>query len=644
MRKSLVLGALMTILLGMSLYAQELKVTWSDNQQYSNKTDGYFDYFVGVNSKYIYAKFTNAARHRNQKPRLVSFDKKSMAKVGTVELLDLTKDPKAQYDDLEYYKTVIFDNILYVFWTNDMRGKKELYVESFDAELSPLNPLKKIYELKYDTKNKKKPDFFVLYNMKITDHLVIGGELAGDKQQNVKVEYKLLNSDFSFAASNRVELPVVTISKSRGLTSAYEYGEDGNIHITSFVTLDKEQRKLLSKGESYRFSILSLVEPTSGKIKSHTLKFDNKNILKSGYKIDKGVTKVYAFFCDLEKDPSGKATHGILYGTLNNQTLDVENVNFSYFTKAQLDKLYANDKEDQKKVKAPRGKKKGDDGESIQSDYVVEDTQSVDDDLVLFCSRMRNYEVTTCDSKGNCHTSYYCEKRNVTAFRLGKDGKLVWASNMDRKITYGGWDIEDVNTIHTKDKFYVSYGSQFQKEAEKKNRAAKKSRAQMSDHFEYAIFDMETGNYKKLEYKVNADNAKKADKKTIEPRLIRVFDNVFYTNSSRIKIVLWPVIAGAVLEVTGAGLIFFDIVMGRNNDQLRQEQMNNNANIMANYQANNPGPGYPPPTLEPVNPPTNHTKLYVGIAMEATGITLMTIIRNKLKGGSGYLGRIEPAK
>jgi len=639
MKKVIAPILLCILLIGTRLQAQEVKMTWSDKQIYKNSLDGFFNSFVGGNSKYIYARFTNVSRRKSDHVRLVSFDKKTMTRENMVELFEGDKTEAAQYSGLVYYKTVIFEDLVCVFWTNDSKGKKELYVQSFDASLAPHTSMKKVYEMSFDPKSKKKPAFFVLGNPKVDDHILIGGELAGNKEESVRFEYKLLKKDFSVASSHTVELPIITKSKSSGLTSVYEYGEDGNIHVTSVVSLDKDQRKALPKGESSRFPIISIVNPADGKIKSHNLKFDGKNVFHSGYVVDKGVTKIYAFFCDLEKDPSGRATHGILYGILNNKTMDVDNVNFSYFTKAQMDKLYANDKEDQKKAKASskNEKKKKSDDESIQADYVVEDVQSVGEDLVLFCTRMRNYEVTTCDSKGNCHTNYYCEKKNVTAFRLGKDGKLIWASNLDRKITYGGWDIEDVSTIHSNTKYYVSYGSQFQIGAEKKNRGSKKSRAQMNDRFEYAVFDVKTGDFEKKEYKVNLDNVKKADKKTFQAKDLVVIDNVFYINSTRINkgARIIPFVIALTLEVAGLVLVCKDFLdNNRNEETFTQNQSNANTNY------NLYGQGTPPDPNAQYQP--NHTELYVGIGLVASGVASQFILPKIFMKGSGNVGKIEP--
>ena len=159
---------------------------------------------------------------------------------------------------------------------------------------------------------------------------------------------------------------------------------------------------------------------------------------------------------------------------------------------------------------------------------------------------MYNYSVTTCDGKGNCTTRYYCAKSNVTAFKIDGDGKIIWASNLDRKITYSGWNIYDLRVVNKENKFIVAYGSDYSIKSDKKNRSTRKSSKYKSDRFEYAVFDYSTGEFKKNEYKVNAINAKSEDKKTISAREITIMDNEFYASSKIVKMKTLPVVLGCL--------------------------------------------------------------------------------------------------
>ena len=531
--------------------AQEIDISWSDKQLYDNKLDGFFEYFVGYNSKYIYAKFDKlaySAKKKNSKMKLIAFDKKSMDKEADVAIKGFKENQATdkEYQGMDYYKTIVFENMVYMFWIKESSKKNELYVQTFDSKLNPLKPLKKIYEILPEEKRSKAASFFVLGNKNANERIVIGGELPAKKGESIKIEYKVLNSDFSFAASNQFTLPVVAVNRTAGLTSSYEFGDDGNLFVKTYVSVDKEDIKNAKKNDQtivYRYPILTIIDPVSGKSSSFPIKAEDKSIFGVDYLVDKNTIKVFGFFCDFKKDPRGNDTHGIFYSLIDSKALTMNNVNFTYFTKAELDKLYKKDTEDRKTVSKRKAKKNADADAALASSYVIEDVKSVDaDNLVLFCSRMRNYSVTTCNSKGQCTTRYYCEKDNVTAFKVSKEGSIVWASNLDRRITYDGTSIYDLNVISSKGKFYAIYGSSYVASADKKNHRSSKSRDQRRDRLEYAVFDYSNGNFEKKEYKVNAINAKKDVRKLVNPTQIQVLDNKFYTSSMKTRYKVGPTI------------------------------------------------------------------------------------------------------
>lgn len=531
------------ILFGYFVKSQELAGTWSDKENYS-KSSGFYADFVGGNSKFVYSR----SRGGGGKTYLVSHDKTNMKESGSVALFNVkeAKDPK-KYKGLRYHKTIVFENTIYVFWIIDSKTKDELFVESYDSKLKKLNALKKVYELSSSKSDLRKAELFIMGNQKAGEKIIIGGELSANEGQNIKMEFKVLNADFTFAAANQVTLPVIAkkgklrnLFASRGsdaLSSDYEYGDDGNLHLKTYVTVSDEEKKDLKKGESKSYAIYSLVNVSAGKIYSYSMKADNKNILNFDFKVTKNVIKVFGFFNDVIK---GGTLNGIFTASVDPKTYTISNLNFTYFTEAQLNTLFAKDKEDANKSSIfASKKKKKDDKESLSSNYVIEDVQAIDkDNLVLFCDKMINWSVTTCDSKGNCTTRYYCDKHNVTVFKINTKGDIVWASNLDRvKIKYPGWYVYDIKVINSGNKFFVSYGSDYNvlegQGRNGKNKKQKKSKDQKNDRFEYAIVDYTNGNIQRKEYEVNAMNAKKEDIKKIDVLKLKPIDNQFYINYSK---------------------------------------------------------------------------------------------------------------
>ncbi len=553
----------------MSLFvnAQTIDLNWSDKQVYENKKDGFFDEFIGGNSKYIYAKYNKAAwkpAKANSKIKLVAYDKNTMDQVAQEAIIGYRENEadKDLMKDLKYFDQIVFENSVNIFWIKTEKGKAELYAQVFDSKLNQKVKLKKIYEVKASGK-KGNPNMFVIGNKKAGERLVIGAELPRDKNENVKFEYKILKSDLTFDAANQVSLPYSTPS-DRYLSASYEIGDDGLLYVNTNIKMDKEERKELARNEIANYNLLTIVNPATGKFTSYPLKFDNKNLFDVDYMVTPTKTKIYGMYCDLKKDRQGVDLHGIFYAEIDNSTNSMTSANFVEFSKATLDKLFAKDKQDKKKAGIFNSKKaKKSNEESLMGDYVIENIQSIDNNsVVLFTSRMRNYSITTCDGKGNCTTRYYCEKINVTAFKVDNTGNLVWATNLDRSKTYDGWNIYDIRVMNKEDKMYVIYGSAFNVNEKKKSKKSSKSKSQRTDKLEYAVFDYNTGNVKRDEYSVNAPNAKKKEKKFVSPLGIDVIDNRMYINSSKVSIKPLHILFGCLGALVCPPVIYIPFVSG----------------------------------------------------------------------------------
>ena len=72
-----------------------------------------------------------------------------------------------------------------------------------------------------------------MVNKSLGEKILIGGETAGNKGDNVKVEYKILNADFTFSNAGQAELPLQITGRSNSLSSSYSFGDDGNLHVKS---------------------------------------------------------------------------------------------------------------------------------------------------------------------------------------------------------------------------------------------------------------------------------------------------------------------------------------------------------------------------------------------------------------------------
>jgi len=304
------------------------------------------------------------------------------------------------------------------------------------------------------------------------------------------------------------------------------------------------------------FSILNL---ETGDLSNFELRDHDKSINDYSYVITESKIKIFGLFGDLTKDQTGNSTHGIFYTEIESKSLDYDGLKYTYFDKKMLSTLFAKDPEDKKKTiaisKKKRAKNAENDAAAMDVRFGIEDLFSIDDNnVVLFCSKMYNYSVTTCTSNPNggsqCTTRYYCQKSNVTSIRINSQGEIVWASNIDRIYTFSGTNIYDVQVIFKNNKFYTIYASIYKVDADKKSRKNQKKYKDQIDSFEYAVFDYENGESKKNTFTVNTKEVAAEDRKMVTPTSIIVIDDLFYVNYMKTSI-KWgksiPLIAASCL-------------------------------------------------------------------------------------------------
>lgn len=521
--------------------AQVLDTKWTEKIQYDNKLDGFFDSYVGNNTQFVYAKFSNLAlsrKKRDKKVKILALNKTSLKKEGELKLVGYPQNDASK--NLDFYKIITLESVVYVVWTKEEKNTVDVYVETYDPKLKKISALKKIYSLKDERKLSDK--LVLLFNNKAGSIIMIGKEIGiEEKEEALKFEYNIVSEKLDVKYSGVVELPIlvkrsaVSSNPLGGPAVEYELGDNGKIYVYDYIKRDKKE---LKKGEASTYPIVVQISPSNGKSKSFNVRFENKNTFRFSTLVTKDGVSLYGFFSDLDKDPRGNDTHGIFYLSMNETEFKPNTTRFTYFDKNFLDQLYANDKEDQRKSRKRNEEKKKSAEESIDGRYVIESVQQEGKDIILFCSIMYNWSQTVCTTNSNggqsCTTYYYCDKSNVTAFRINPEGGLVWASNLDRFFRYNYWNAYDIGVVKKDNTYYVLYNSAFQMNSTKKNRKSRKSGEQLMDRFEYATFDAATGVYKKQEAQVNAVNTAKKEKKFVSAAKIKVYDNNFYTHSERI--------------------------------------------------------------------------------------------------------------
>lgn len=526
-----------------TLFAQYFEFQWSDKIEYSNNKNGFFSGFINTNNQYIYTLNSNYAvspLNKNNKLKIIAYNKTSMTELASVALKGYPENEasKNDYLTLDYHKTVVLEDRVLVFWTKlintDSTKTEELYVESFKLDLLPDKKIKKIYSSnqRVDVQQSQfSPSSIVIASNNESDQLIIGSEIHKPGKK-VRFNYMVLSSQLNTSQENEISLPSLWDEEQCGLNSSYDYGKDGNIYIRTNVILTREELKKIKQNEAKSYLILSVINPASKDLIRIELKGEDKTITDFSYLVTETKTKIYGFFGDLAKDPTGIDKQGIFYAEIDSDSLTNVQLKYSYFEKTTLNRLFPRSKGGRKKVVSVKS-----DEETLNTRFDIENIFLLEDgSAVLFFTRKYNYsEITSrsgMDGKNIYKTDYYCEKNNVSAIRITDKGQIIWTSNIDRSITYEGTDISDLKVIYKLNKFYVIYGSESTADTPTKN---KKKAPELSDNIDYITFDPVSGKAKKFNLPVNEKEVLKKDKKTINKRSVSVYNGNYYFSQMIVK-------------------------------------------------------------------------------------------------------------
>jgi hypothetical protein len=551
-----------------SLSAQYFEFKWSDKIEYSNGKNGFFAGFIQTNFQNIYVLNSNYAvspLNQNKQLTIVAYNKATMAEVASVHLKGYPDNEASsiEYAALNYHKTVVLEDRVIVFWTklinSDSTKTEELYAESFKANLEREKKLKRVYTSVQNMDSRPSqfsPSTVVIAASKETSRIVIGSEII-QKDHELVFQYLLLNDQLATSNENQIILPTFLTAKPIGVLSKYDFGKDGNLYIRTNASLSREDQKKLRPTDAKSFLILTVLDPLSKKFSTLELKGENKTITDFSYTITGTKTRVFGFFGDLSKDPSGIDKQGIFYTEIDSDTLITVPLYYSYFEKTTLNKLFPKSKGGRKKI---NDADKPSQEEELNTRFDIENIFLMDDgSCVLFFTRKYNYsEITSTsglDGKNIYKTDYYCEKNNVSAVRITDKGKILWTSNIDRNITYNGTDIADLKVIFKLDKFYAIYPSET--EGGKPAKSDRKA-SEYSDNINYTTFDPSSGRSKQFNLAVNEDEVQKKDLKAVNPKAMHVFDDSFYFNRMIVK----KKLAWTIANVLCFPSIYYSVLSG----------------------------------------------------------------------------------
>lgn len=429
--KKTVLKVISAVVLTAGMVAQNVDYQLS-KPEIRKKSKTFFRGFTGVNSKYIY--LTNGNPITKRFYSLSVFDKNTLKKVSEKVLIG--GNNSNSYSDLQLERTVFFDDTVYIFWSEKTSKSANLYVETFTAELKSIKRKTKIYSVPSD--KRIDPAFFVESN-KVTKKIVIGAELSRDKDENIKVEYKQLNSDLSFGTAGQFELPIKAIYYARyqTLSSQYELGDNGILYVVSAAAeIDKKGLFKITFSSKIKY-ILTMVNVSNNANKSVIFDLSDKKLSNVNFLYNKDKTRLLASYTDISQDEKNTNIDGFFVTAIDNDLMVLEDSKTIPLSKDILNQLAKDNNSHKKKNE-----------NSVTSDFLMSDIIPLDNGkyfLTLESKGMYAHVVNTGNSRS---VEYYTYFYDVIYFMLDiNNSDILWAKRIPRKEVVDGFDYKVVKNF-----------------------------------------------------------------------------------------------------------------------------------------------------------------------------------------------------
>lgn len=182
-------------------------------------------------------------------------------------------------NESELLKNAIFDTTsihngsIYIFWHKNESGFNKCIIQVYDKDLNEIQKPKLIFELPEKSSLYTQSQFFSIFSSDGTK-IIIGGEEQPVENENLKMQYKVFDSNFEVLYSKRITLPFKVDYTSNPKTTActYAMNDEGDLFFKSDI--------LINDGSKTKKSGLLI-----GSVNSETGEFNYKNVALGNKKV-----------------------------------------------------------------------------------------------------------------------------------------------------------------------------------------------------------------------------------------------------------------------------------------------------------------------------------------------------------------------
>lgn len=516
MKKTLLI--LLVAFIPMITFAQDLSVDWSKNISYDRMTTGSLEEFAGSNKDYVYAVFSPTYKKLYKTQRyLIVFDKKTMKQLGKISIK--SKE--------EYSNICVTNDVVYVMFVSDSKGKEILYAQSYTPTLNAISQKKKVYQINTSTLGSSKyvKSIKTLSNGVANNNLYIVSERPRVKGENVEIEYTVVNNTLNVVNSGQIELPVQSTKNSAYNLSSIRVGDDGSLITKNSVKADADTKK---DSKIFSYSILSVINTEKNTINSIPIKSSGKHIDDFEYFTENNKLHVVGIYSESVGKRSERG-NGVFSSTLNSETGELENTKFTEISapKIRFSLLYL---------------------EKVKYDEAG--------NIMLYATEDENIIRTYTDSKGNTRTTYENRKGDILIVSLNNEGELNWKNVLERRISYPELYVRDIQVILNAENSYLTYADKYKKG--RRNIFNKKSNKEMRDVLSYSKINASNGNMLLQTLKLNKDKTEKSKMYYVNAAKITELDNTLFLDGYQPKIKTGVKVATCVTApLCGIGCLYF---------------------------------------------------------------------------------------
>jgi len=172
--------------------------------------------------------------------RLSKYDKESLKITKTVAIKGFqSKSEEGLLKNAIYETTILNQESIYVFWHKSESRSNKFILQVFDKDLNEIQKPKIIYELPEKSNLYTQSQFFALFSPDGTK-IIIGGEEQPVENENLKMQYKVFDSNFEVLYSNRTTLPfkVNYLSTPTKIACEYLMNNKGDLFFNSDIVIN----------------------------------------------------------------------------------------------------------------------------------------------------------------------------------------------------------------------------------------------------------------------------------------------------------------------------------------------------------------------------------------------------------------------